>query len=211
MENSTKTANLTTSSSTKKIIQIAMLSAVALVIYYLDFPVPLMPPFIKLDLSNVVCLFAGFTTGPIGGLLVCFIKNVIHTAIKGLGTTMGIGDIFDFVTSAALTLTASLIYNKDHTKKGAVIGCVIGTIVFAGISLPLNYFIVYPIYAKAFGGMEAIMSAYQKILPSVGNIFSALCIFNLPFTLIKGILCAAVTIIIYKPLITALRKAHIAD
>lgn len=211
MENSTKTANLTTSSSTKKIIQIAMLSAVALVIYYLDFPVPLMPPFIKLDLSNVVCLFAGFTTGPIGGLLVCFIKNVIHTAIKGLGTTMGIGDIFDFVTSAALTLTASLIYKKDHTKKGAVIGCVIGTIVFAGISLPLNYFIVYPIYAKAFGGMEAIMSAYQKILPSVGNIFSALCIFNLPFTLIKGILCAAVTIIIYKPLITALRKAHIAD
>ena len=124
---------------------------------------------------------------------------------------MGIGDIFDFVTSAVLTLTVSLIYKKDHTKKGAVIGSVIGTIVFAGISLPLNYFIVYPIYAKAFGGMEAIMSAYQKILPSVGNIFSALCIFNLPFTLIKGILCAAVTIIIYKPLITALRKAHIAD
>ena len=210
MENTAKTP-LAESSRTKKLIQIAMLSAVALVIYYLDFPVPLMPPFIKLDLSNVVCLFAGFTTGPIGGLLVCFIKNIIHTAIKGLGTTMGIGDIFDFVTSAVFTLTASLIYRKNHTKQGAVIGCTIGTVVFSLISLPLNYFIVYPIYAKAFGGMEAIMSAYQKILPSVGNIFSALCIFNLPFTFIKGILCAVVTIIIYKPLITALRKAHIVD
>ncbi|MGN0553726.1 MAG: ECF transporter S component [Oscillospiraceae bacterium] len=210
MENSAKTAALA-SSNPKKLIQIAMLSAVALVIYYLDFPVPLMPPFIKLDLSNVVCLFAGFTTGPIGGVLVCLIKNVIHVAIKGFGTTMGIGDIFDFVTSAALTLTASLIYKKNHTKKGAVIGCIIGTLVFAGISLPLNYFIVYPIYAKAFGGMESIMAAYQKILPSVGNIFSALCIFNLPFTIVKGILCAAVTIVIYKPLITALRKAHIVD
>lgn len=209
MENTAKTTLAST--NTKKIIQIAMLSAVALVIYYLDFPVPLMPPFIKLDLSNVVCLFAGFTTGPVGGVLVCLIKNVIHVAIKGFGTTMGIGDIFDFVTSAALTLTASLIYKKNHTKKGAVIGCVIGTLVFAGISLPLNYFIVYPIYAKAFGGMEAIMSAYQAILPSVGNIFSALCIFNLPFTIVKGILCAAVTIVIYKPLITALRKAHIVD
>lgn len=211
MENTAKTNTLANNSKTKKLIQVAMLSAVALVIYYLDFPVPLMPPFIKLDLSNVVCLFAGFTTGPIGGLLVCLIKNVIHTVIKGLGTTMGIGDIFDFVTSAAFTLTASLIYKKDHTKKGAVMGCVIGTIVFAAISLPLNYFIVYPIYAKAFGGMEAIMSAYQAILPTVGNIFSALCIFNLPFTLVKGILCAAVTILIYKPLITALRKAHIAE
>lgn len=209
MENTAKTT--LANSNTKKLIQIAMLSAVALVIYYLDFPVPLMPPFIKLDLSNVVCLFAGFTTGPVGGVLVCLIKNVIHVAIKGFGTTMGIGDIFDFVTSAALTLTASLIYKKNHTKKGAVIGCVIGTLVFAGISLPLNYFIVYPIYAKAFGGMEAIMSAYQAILPSVGNIFSALCIFNLPFTIVKGILCAALTIVIYKPLITALRKAHIID
>ncbi|MGN1136578.1 MAG: ECF transporter S component [Oscillospiraceae bacterium] len=209
MENTAKTP--LASSNTKKIIQIALLSAVALVIYYLDFPVPLMPPFIKLDLSNVICLFAGFTTGPVGGVLVCLIKNVIEVAIKGFGTTMGIGNIFDFVTSAALTLTASLIYKKNHTKKGAVIGCVIGTLVFAGISLPLNYFIVYPIYAKAFGGMEAIMSAYQAILPSVGNIFSALCIFNLPFTIIKGILCAAVTIVIYKPLITALRKAHIVD
>lgn len=188
-----------------------MLSAAALVIYYLDFPVPLMPPFIKLDLSNVVCLFADFTTGPIGGLLVCLIKDVIHVAIKGMGTTMGIGDIFDFVTSAAFTLTAALIYKKVHTKKGAVIGCIAGTFVFAAVSLPLNYFIVYPIYAAAFGGMEAIMSLYKAILPSVGNIFSALCIFNLPFTLFKGIVTSALTIIIYKPLITALRKANLAE
>lgn len=197
--------------NTKRIIQIAMLSAAALVIYYLDFPVPLMPPFIKLDLSNVVCLFAGFTTGPIGGLLVCLIKDVIHVAIKGMGTTMGIGDIFDFVTSTAFTLTAALIYKKVHTKKGAVIGCIAGTFVFAAVSLPLNYFIVYPIYAAAFGGMEAIMSLYKAILPSVGNIFSALCIFNLPFTLFKGIVTSALTIIIYKPLITALRKANLAE
>lgn len=192
-------------------IQIAMLSAVATVVYYLDFPVPLMPSFIKMDLSNVVSLFAGFTIGPVGGVMVCLIKNVIHVVIKGFGTTMGIGDIFDFVTGAAFTLTASLIYHRNRTKKNAVLGCVIGTIVFTAISLPLNYFIVYPIYAKAFGGMEAIMNAYQAILPNVGNIFSALCIFNVPFTLIKGVICAAVTVIIYKPLIKVLRKANLAE
>ena len=197
--------------STKKMICIAMISAIAIVVYYLDFPVPLMPSFIKLDLSNVVSLFAGFTLGPAAGVIVCLIKNVIHLVIKGFGTTMGIGDIFDFVTSAVFALSAGLVYRKIHTKKGAVIGCIVGTAAYTLISLPLNYFIVYPIYAKAFGGMEAIISAYNAILPGTDNLFSALCIFNLPFTLVKGILCSLVTILIYKPLITALRKTRLVD
>ncbi len=197
--------------STKKMICIAMMSAIAIVVYYLDFPVPLMPSFIKLDLSNVVSLFAGFTLGPAAGVIVCLIKNVIHLVIKGFGTTMGIGDIFDFVTSAVFALSAGLVYRKIHTKKGAVIGCIVGTAAYTLISLPLNFFIVYPIYAKAFGGMEAIISAYNAILPGTDNLFSALCIFNLPFTLIKGILCSLVTILIYKPLITALRKTRLVE
>lgn len=186
--------------TTRKMVMIAMMSAIAIVIYYCDFPVPLMPGFIKMDLSNVISLLAGFSMGPVAGVVVCLIKNLVHMVIKGMGTTMGIGDIFDFVTSAAFTFTAALIYMKNKTKKNAVIATIIGTIVFTLISLPLNYFIVYPIYFKAFGGEAAILSAYQQILPSVKNIFSALCIFNLPFTFIKGVLCALVTILIYKPL-----------
>lgn len=201
----------TTKFDTKFMIKVAMLTAVASVIYYLDFPVPLMPSFIKLDLSNVVSLFAGFTLGPVGGLLVCLLKNIIHIAIKGMGTTMGIGDIFDFVTGATYAVTASLIYVKNHTKKGALIGCCVATVLYTLVSLPLNYFVTYPIYAKAFGGMEAIMGAYQAILPDVGNLFAALCIFNVPFTLVKGILCSVVTMVVYKPLITVLRKSRLID
>lgn len=186
--------------STRKIAVIAVMSAIATVIYYFDFPVPLMPGFIKLDLSNIISLITGFALGPISGVIVCLLKNVIHILIKGLGTTYGIGDLFDFVTSAAFTLTASLIYRKNKTKKSAVIASFIGTVVFTLVSLPLNYFVTYPIYARAFGGMEAIMSAYRAIMPNVKNLFAALCIFNLPFTLIKGLLCTLITILIYKPL-----------
>ena len=186
--------------STRKIAVIAVMSAIATVIYYFDFPVPLMPGFIKLDLSNIISLITGFALGPISGVIVCLLKNVIHILIKGLGTTYGIGDLFDFVTSGAFTLTASLIYRKNKTKKSAVIASFIGTIVFTLVSLPLNYFVTYPIYARAFGGMEAIMSAYRAIMPGVKNLFAALCIFNLPFTLIKGLLCTLITILIYKPL-----------
>lgn len=186
--------------STRKIAVIAVMSAIATVIYYLDFPVPLMPSFIKLDLSNVISLITGYALGPVSGVLVCLIKDVIHLVIKGLGTTMGVGDIFDFVTSAVFTLTASLIYRKNRTKKGAVIASLIGTLVFTIVSLPLNYFVTYPIYAKAFGGMEAIIGAYRQIMPGVKNLFAALCIFNVPFTFIKGLLCTLITMLIYKPL-----------
>lgn len=186
--------------TTRKMVVMAMMSAIAIVIYYLDFPVPLMPAFIKLDLSNVISLLAGFSMGPVAGVIVCLIKNLVHLVIKGFGTTMGIGDIFDFVTSAAFAFTAGMIYLKNKTKKGAVISCVIGTIVFTLISLPLNYFIVYPIYFSAYGGEEAILGMYKAILPSVKNIFSALCIFNLPFTFVKGIICAVATVLVYKPL-----------
>ncbi|MBR1749554.1 MAG: ECF transporter S component [Ruminococcus sp.] len=191
--------------TTKKMVLISMLSAIAVVIYYLDFPVPLMPGFIKLDLSNVVSLLASFSMGPVAGVLVCLIKNIVHLFIKGLGTTFGIGDIFDFVSSAAFALTAGLIYLKNKTKKGALIACLAGVIVFTLISLPLNYFIVYPIYFEAFGGEAAILGAYQQIRASTDSIFEALCIFNLPFTFIKGLMCAVVTALIYKPLSPVLK------
>ena len=186
--------------TTRNMVAIAMMSTIATVIYYLDFPVPLMPGFIKLDLSNVISLLAGFSMGPVAGVIVCLIKNLVQLLLKGMGTTMGIGNIFDFVTSASFVLVAALIYNKNKTKKNAAVGCIIGTIIFTLISLPLNYFIVYPIYFKAFGGEAAILGMYQEIMPGVKNTFSALCIFNLPFTFVKGVICSLITILIYKPL-----------
>lgn len=200
-------SNTNSKISTRKLVIIALMSAIAIVIYYFDFPVPLMPSFIKLDLSNVVTLLAGFSLGPVEGVLVCLIKNAVHLLIKGLGTTMGIGDIFDFVTSAVFALTAGLIYKFNRTKKGAIIGCIAGALAMTAISLPLNYFIVYPIYFKAFGGEEAILGMYRELRASTGSIFEALCIFNLPFTLVKAALCALMTVVIYKPLSPIIKAA----
>ncbi len=198
----------TSISKTRTTAIIGVMSAVAVVIYFFDFPVPLMPGFIKLDLSNIISLITGFSVGPLAGAAVCLIKNLIHFAIKGAGTTMGIGDIFDLVTSLTFCVTASLIYKHNRTFKGAVIGSIAGVIAFTAISLPLNYYVTYPIYAKAFGGMEAIMGAYQAINADVKSLFEALCIFNVPFTFIKGILCAIVTMMLYKPLSPIIKGGH---
>ena len=70
----------------------------------------------------------------------------------------------------------------------------------AAASVPINYFFTYPVYAAAFGGMEAILAAYQEINPAAGSLLGCLVTFNMPFTLVKGLLDAALCFVIYKPL-----------
>ncbi len=191
--------------STKQITQIALFSAVSTVLYFIELPVPFMPPFIKLDFSNIATLFAGFTLGPVAGVIVCATKNIIHFILGGTNPTAGVGEIFDFVTSAFFVLSSSFLYKKIHTKKGAIISCLVGAFAYSLISLPLNLYFTYPIYAELFFGMENVVEAYTKILPSVDNILLALCVFNLPFTFIKGLLISLIVILSYKPLMSAFK------
>jgi riboflavin transporter FmnP len=74
------------------------------------------------------------------------------------------------------------------------------------LSVPLNYFITYPVYAKLFGGMDLIIAAYQAILPSVKSLIECLVIFNMPFTFVKGLLDVVLCFLIYKPLSPLLHK-----
>ena len=92
----------------------------------------------------------------------------------------GVGELSNFILGAAFVLTAGLVYKKVHTKKGALIGSLIGAAVMGFISLFTNYYVVYPIYTN-FMPMDAIIGAYQLILPSVDDLWDCLLIFNLPF------------------------------
>ncbi|SDA15953.1 Riboflavin transporter FmnP [Ruminococcus sp. YE71] len=189
--------------NTRTITVIGMMSALSFIVFMLEIPAPLMPSFIKLDLSNVISLLTAFALGPVEGVIVCFIKNLIHLMVRGYASTMGVGNLFDFVTSSVFCFTAGLIYKHNRTIKGAMIATVVGSLVFTLVSLPLNYFIVYPFYFKLFakyGGEAGVLGMYQAILPSVKNTLSALLIFNVPFTFVKGVICAMITAVVYKPL-----------
>ena len=78
----------------------------------------------------------------------------------------------------------------------------------AVVSVPVNFFFTYPVYAAAFGGMDAIIAAYQEINPNAGSLLACLILFNLPFTLVKGLLDAAICFAIYKPLSPILHGRH---
>ena len=188
--------NVVYGSRIRKLCGTAMLGAVAYVLMFLEFPVPLIPGFIKMDFSELPALIASFAYGPISGVAVCLIKNLIHLFNTQSG---GVGELSNFILGAVYVFFAGIIYKKLHNKKGAVIGALVGAIVMALISVPSNFFLVYPVYT-AFMPMEAIIGAYKAINPNVNTLLDCLIMFNLPFTFIKGICSLIITVLVYKPL-----------
>lgn len=182
----------------------AVMSAAAYVLMMLDFSIPIMPSFIKLDFSELPALITAFAFGPLWGVLVCFIKNLVHLFFT---STMAIGEISNFVLGAIFVGVAGLVYKRKKTVKTALLSCVIGSAAMAVISVFSNYFIVYPLYYTVLGMPEAaILNMYQLIRPSTKNLFEAMVVFNLPFNLCKGLIDSVLCFIVYKRLSPALKK-----
>ena len=176
----------------------AMLGAVAAVLMYLEFPIPIMPAFIKRDVSELPALIASFAYGPVSGVLVCLIKNLIKLPST---STAAVGELFNFVMGALFVGVAGLIYKRNKTRKGAIVGALLGALVMAVVSVPYNYFIVYPAYVVMYHlPLDAIIGMYQAINPNVNGLLACLLVFNLPFTFVKGALDAALCFLVYKPL-----------
>ncbi len=176
----------------------AVLTAVAFGLQFIEVSIPIMPSFIKLDFSDLPALIGAFAYGPLAGVLIQLLKNVIHLP---LSSSMFIGELSNFVLGATFVLTAGLIYKHKKTKKNAVLAGVMGALAMGIICFPLNNFVIYPLYYSVLGLPEpAVLGMYQVLLPSVKNIPQALLIFNVPFTFVKGMISVVVSILIYKPI-----------
>lgn len=191
-----------TQAKTHKLVVTAMLGAAATVLMFLEFSVPLMPPFIKLDVSELPALLASFSLGPFYGVAVCLIKNLINLTHTSTG---GVGELSNFLLGVSFVVPAGLLYRRVKSRKGALIGSVVGAAVMAVVCVPLNYFLIYPVYTL-FMPMEGIIGAYRLILPMVENLFQCLVIFNMPFTFFKGMLDVLLAFLVYKPLSPLLHR-----
>lgn len=175
-----------------------ILSAVAFLLQLIEIPIPmLMPSFIKFDFSDLPALLGCFALGPACGILVELIKNVLHAALAS--GSFGVGELSNFVLGAAFTGTAGVLYRRNRTKRGAAAASFIGAVVMAAVSFPSNLLVVYPVYYQ-FMPEETILAAYQAILPGMQSIAQSLLLFNVPFTLVKGLLDVALCFLLYKKL-----------
>ena len=197
----------TSRSRTHKLAVTAMLSAVAFVLMFIEFPIPaLIPSFVKLDISDLPELLAAFSMGPLYGVAVTLLKNLLFILLHGTSSAY-VGELFNFLMGSVFAFSAGFIYQRKKSRKSALIGSIVGADLMALISVPLNYFVVYPAYVVCYGlPLEAIIGMYQAILPSADSLIKCLVIFNLPFTFFKGMLDVVLCFLIYKPLSPLLHK-----
>lgn len=210
MENTQKNTQIRRRSSTKvrSMAQVGMLAAVATVLMLFEFPLPFVPSFYKLDISEIPVLLGTFAMGPVAGVMTEGIKILLNFVINGT-TTGGVGEIANFLIGCSLCVPAGLIYQKMHTKKGAMIGLAAGTVFMALIGCVLNAYILLPTYAAAFGmPLDTIVQMGHALNPAIDGVATFVILAVAPFNLIKGILVSAILLLIYKKVSPVLHRVN---
>ena len=136
-------------STTHNLTVAAMLSAVAFILMFIEFPIPmLIPSFVKMDFSDLPALLGAFALGPVYGVVISFMKNLLHIVIKGTSTAC-VGELCNFMLGAVFSAVAGVIYKHHKSRKTAIIGAIAGAAAMAVFSVPSNYFITYPAYVQS--------------------------------------------------------------
>ncbi len=190
----------------RRIAATAILTAMVVLLMYLEIPLPFMPVFLKFDFAELPALIGAFALGPVWAVVIELLKNLIHLPVT---QTMGIGELSNFVTGVIYVVTAGLIYKKIRTRKGAAISMVASTIALAVIAVPVNAFITLPLYASAMGfSTEAIIGMCTEVNPLVKDKLSLLLAVFVPFNLFKGIVVGLITFFVYKPISKLINKTY---
>lgn len=186
-------------SKVRILAQIAMLGAIATVLMLFEFPIPFIaPPFYEMDFSEVPVLVGAFAMGPAAGIAVEAIKILLNFVINGT-ITAGVGELANFIFGCAFLLPAALIYRSNKTRKNAIIGMAVGTVVMTVAACIINALVLLPAYGAAFGmPVDAFVQMGTSINKAIDSLFTFAVLAVGPFNLIKGIAVSMVVLLIYK-------------
>lgn len=188
--------------STRKMAVTGMFSAIAMILHLLDFPLPFAPFFYRLDFSELPVLVAAFAFGPVTGVVTEAVKILLKLFIKGTSTAF-VGDLANFVIGCSFVLPASTIYYFKKSKKSAITGCIIGTLILTLFGTAFNAVYLLPAFSKLYGmPLDSILAMGSEVnkLMTDGSIVSFVICCVAPMNLIKGGTVSVITMLIYKPL-----------
>ena len=191
---------------TRKLVEIGMLGAIATVLMLFEFPIPFIaPPFYEMDLSEVPVLVGAFALGPMAGATIELIKILINLMINGTATAF-VGEIGNYIIGCSFIIPAALIYKKRKSKKHALIGMIVGTLVMTIFGCFLNAYVLLPTYAAAFGmPIDVIVGMGTAINANINSVMTFVIIAVAPFNILKGVVVSVVTMLIYKHISTILK------
>lgn len=191
-----------------KLVVMAMLSAIAAVLMYVEFPLTFVAPaFYELDLSEVPIMIGSFMLGPCAGVIMEAVKILLKIVLKGTSTAF-VGDFANFILGCAFVIPASVIYHIKKSKKTAVAGLAVGGAVLITAGVFMNALYLLPKYSQLYGmPIESFVSAGAQINPAICNVFTLVILAVAPFNLIKSVLVSVLTMILYKYL-SKMIKVH---
>ena len=179
----------------------AVLSAIAFVLAFFEFPVALSPSFARMDLSDLPALIGAFAYGPVSGVLIELVKNALQLLTSSTG---GIGELANFIMGSSFVVAAGLIYKHHKTKKTAILACLIASVIMGVVATVVNYFILLPVF-EAFMPLDQLIASFGEFMPFIKTKLDVVLFNAFPFNLLKGIGISIVTMLLYKRLTPILK------
>lgn len=185
-------------SKARYISYVAMFSALATVLMLFEIPLFFAPSFYQLDLSELPILICTFLLGPVAGVVTEFLKIVIKLVLKGTSTAY-VGDFANFVVGCALILPASIVYHFRRTRKSALVGMIVGTVILTAFGSFFNAIYLLPRFAALYGmPLDAIIGLGTQVNPAINSVSTLVLFAVVPFNLLKGIVVSLLTFLLYK-------------
>jgi len=185
---------------TRNMVSIAMLAAVAVVLMLFEFPLPFLPPFYKIDASELPVIIGAFAMGPWAGALIELLKVLLNLLMDGT-TTAFVGEFANFLIGCSYVVPASLVYYYRKSKKNALLGLVLGTFTCAVVGCFLNAYLLLPAYSKAFHmEIEALIAMGTAANKAIDSMFTFVLFATAPLNILKCGLVSVFTMLVYKPI-----------
>lgn len=190
----------------KEMALIGVLGGLAGILMFFRTPLPFMPPFMDFDLAGLPEIIGGFALGPVAAVCIIVVKLIVKVSLMGT-SSMFTGELQNLILSIAYVLPAILIYDRHKSKKSAVHGLLVGTILCAICAVFTNLLIIIPFYINLYGmTMEAILAMCSAINPYITNALMFAILGVIPFNLVKNGVVSIVTILLYKKISPILKK-----
>ncbi|MBR2956917.1 MAG: ECF transporter S component [Clostridia bacterium] len=176
--------------TTKRIVFIALFVALSYALSFFSFPIFPATPYMKLDFSNVFILLTGLLFGPVEGIIVCVLKEIIGITNSSSG---GVGELANAIMTTSFILLPSLVYRIKKSTKAAIISLIPACLIGTAVALVTNRFIIFPMY-MGDGAAAVFESAFW---------------FAVAFNLIKTASISLITGVMFKRLSYFVKKYRI--
>lgn len=182
---------------TSTLVKVGILSAIGYILMFISVPIPMLfPEFLKIDVSDLPALLGGIALGPMAGVAIAFLKNLLQF-ITGMSTTGGVGEFANFVIGGSFVWTVSYVYTKKREKSGIIIGLILGVFVMTIVGCLSNYYIMLPFYSTIMP-IDAVIEMGAAINPYIVDKFTFVIWIIAPFNLLKATIMSLLTLPLYK-------------